>query len=280
MTDPTAPQNVPPQNVVVVLLDSLNRHMLGAYGGAEFATPNLDRFAASTPRASPTTSPVRCRACPPATTSSAARSTSSGSRGARSSCGRSRSPPTLRRRRGHDDARVRSPAPVRDRRRELPHRLQRLGLRARPRGRPVAHRRRPVGVRDARHCRRVDGGWFIRERFGIDDAKVGRRHYDDSRTWFRAEDDFPGPRTMRSRRVAGCATRRSAPRPVDAVRRRVRPARAVRHARAVGVDVRRRAVGRRAADLAAVHRRRHRRGQLDRAARAATSGPTTAPSCR
>ena len=33
----------PPDNVVVVLLDSLNRHMLGAYGGTEFATPNLDR---------------------------------------------------------------------------------------------------------------------------------------------------------------------------------------------------------------------------------------------
>jgi arylsulfatase A-like enzyme len=36
-----------PRNAVVVLLDSLNRHMLGAYGGTEFETPNLDRFAAS-----------------------------------------------------------------------------------------------------------------------------------------------------------------------------------------------------------------------------------------
>jgi arylsulfatase A-like enzyme len=35
-----------PDNVVVVLLDSLNRHMLGSYGGEEFETPNLDRFAA------------------------------------------------------------------------------------------------------------------------------------------------------------------------------------------------------------------------------------------
>ncbi len=34
-----------PRNVIVVLLDSLNRHMLGAYGGTEFETPNLDRFA-------------------------------------------------------------------------------------------------------------------------------------------------------------------------------------------------------------------------------------------
>ena len=104
----------------------------------------------------------------------------------------------------------------------------------------------------------VDGGWFIRERFGIDDTDVGRRHYDDSRTWFRAEDDFPGPRTMRDGRVVA-ARPGGRPRPVDAVRRRVRPARAVRHARAVGVDVRRRAVGRRPVDLAAVHRRRHRR---------------------
>jgi len=34
-----------PQNAIVVLLDSLNRHMLGAYGGREFDTPHLDRFA-------------------------------------------------------------------------------------------------------------------------------------------------------------------------------------------------------------------------------------------
>lgn len=34
-----------PRNAIVILLDSLNRHMLGAYGGREFSTPNLDRFA-------------------------------------------------------------------------------------------------------------------------------------------------------------------------------------------------------------------------------------------
>ena len=38
------------RNAVVVLLDSLNRHMLGAYGGTEFETPNLDRFAAGSVR--------------------------------------------------------------------------------------------------------------------------------------------------------------------------------------------------------------------------------------
>ena len=32
-------------NVIVLLLDSLNRHEIGAYGGTAFDTPNLDRFA-------------------------------------------------------------------------------------------------------------------------------------------------------------------------------------------------------------------------------------------
>jgi arylsulfatase A-like enzyme len=34
-----------PKNLVVVLLDSLNRHMLEAYGGTEFTTPNIAGFA-------------------------------------------------------------------------------------------------------------------------------------------------------------------------------------------------------------------------------------------
>jgi arylsulfatase A-like enzyme len=40
----------PIRNVVLVLLDSLNRHMLGCYGGREFATPNIDRLAARSMR--------------------------------------------------------------------------------------------------------------------------------------------------------------------------------------------------------------------------------------
>lgn len=39
-----------PTNLVVVLLDSLNRHLLGCYGGTEFDTPNLDAFARSAVR--------------------------------------------------------------------------------------------------------------------------------------------------------------------------------------------------------------------------------------
>ena len=70
-----------PTNVGVVLLDSLNRHMLGSYGGTEFDDPEPRPVRRpSEPPASPTTSPARCRACRPATTSSAVRSTSSGSR--------------------------------------------------------------------------------------------------------------------------------------------------------------------------------------------------------
>jgi len=34
-----------PRNVVLVLLDSLNRHLVGPYGSTEFDTPNLDRLA-------------------------------------------------------------------------------------------------------------------------------------------------------------------------------------------------------------------------------------------
>ena len=33
------------KNAVVILLDSLNRHMIGNYGGTEFETPNINRFA-------------------------------------------------------------------------------------------------------------------------------------------------------------------------------------------------------------------------------------------
>jgi arylsulfatase A-like enzyme len=41
-----APPATAPRRAVVILLDSLNRHLLGCYGGTEFATPSLGRFAA------------------------------------------------------------------------------------------------------------------------------------------------------------------------------------------------------------------------------------------
>ena len=60
-----------PRNVIVVLLDSLNRSLIGPYGGEEFDTPELDRFARRA---------VRWR------------STSCGGPGGRSRCGRTPSP--------------------------------------------------------------------------------------------------------------------------------------------------------------------------------------------
>ncbi len=43
---PDAPGAGRPRRAVVVLLDSLNRHLLGPYGGREFDTPQIDRLAA------------------------------------------------------------------------------------------------------------------------------------------------------------------------------------------------------------------------------------------
>jgi len=45
-TDSAQPPARTPKNAIVILLDSLNRRMVGAYGGREFDTPNLDRMAA------------------------------------------------------------------------------------------------------------------------------------------------------------------------------------------------------------------------------------------
>ena len=39
-----------PSSAVVLLLDSLNRHLIGPYGGTEFETPNLDRLASRSVR--------------------------------------------------------------------------------------------------------------------------------------------------------------------------------------------------------------------------------------
>jgi arylsulfatase A-like enzyme len=43
---PHEPARALPKNAIVVLLDSLNRHLLGCYGGREFETPEIDRLAA------------------------------------------------------------------------------------------------------------------------------------------------------------------------------------------------------------------------------------------
>ena len=81
------------------------------------------------------TTSARCPACRRGTTSCAARSTSCGSPGARWRSGRTPSPRACATPGVVTPADQRPPAPVRDRRRELPRRLHRLGLPARPRGR-------------------------------------------------------------------------------------------------------------------------------------------------
>ena len=170
-----------PRNVVVVLLDSLNRHMLGSYGGQEFDTPELDRFARA--RDPVHTAPHRLAAVHPGPPRHPVRrarlpvATVGIDRGVG---GLDRPPPPPER--GHHDAADRPSAPVRGRRRELPHRLRRVGLRARPRERSVAHPRRPVLDGRARACRPPPGS--------------SPTTTTSSRTWFRDESDFPGPRTM------------------------------------------------------------------------------------
>ena len=143
------------------------------------------------------------------------------------------------RRRHLHDAGVGPPAPVRDGRRELPHRLRRLGLPARPRGRPVAHPPRPVVDRRAGAARPP--------------AAVGAR-LRRRRTWFRDEADFPGPNTMAAAAAwldGELSAERGPGRAGPARGRRVRPARALRRARAVGEPLRPR-LGGRAPHLAAV----------------------------
>ena len=213
--------------------------MLGSTAASEFATPNLDRFAHERdalhpPRhrfaalhARPPRHPLR-RARLPVEAVGVDRAVGGVDHGHAAPGGRD------------DDARVRPSAPVRDRRRELPHRLQRAGTtsavtRATRGARPPT--RSAYGMPPStRRPGAVDGGWFIRERFGIDDGTVGRRPLRPTPARGSAPRTTSPARARCAPPRRGCATRRAAPRPVDAVRRRVRSARAVRHPRAVGVE--------------------------------------------
>ena len=178
MTAGPPTENARAKNAVVILLDSLNRHMLGAYGGTAFKTPNLDRLAARS---------VRFRKhftgslpCMPARHDILC--------GALDFLWKPWGSVELwedaitrqlhRRWRDHPADQRPSPS-VRDRRRELPRRLHRLGLSARTRGR--AWKTRP------------DPSWIGSPKF-FDRFMP----YDNSRGWFRGEADFPGPRTMRA----------------------------------------------------------------------------------
>ncbi len=186
-----------PRNLVVLLLDSLNRHMLGSYGGTEFETPHLDRFARE--RAVRFTSHVTgSLPCMPARHDIL--------------CGSLdflwrpwgsievwEEPITSQLRRAGVTTMLVS---------DHPHLFEVGGenyhtdfsawdyVRGHE-GDPWRTYSDPsyIGA-PARPAR--GGGWYWRDRLGLEGAGVGDRPYDRSRTFFRAEEDFPGPRTMRA----------------------------------------------------------------------------------
>ncbi len=185
-------------NMVVVVLDSLNRHLLGAYGGTEFATPNLDRFAARSSRF--TNHVTGSLPCMPARHDIL--------------CGALdflwkpwgsielwEEPITAALRRAGVTTMLVS---------DHPHLFETGGENYHTdfaawdyvrggEGDPWRTHPDPsaIGAPSSLPAA-ADGGWFLRSRFGITGETAGRRHYDDSRSWFRHESDFPGPTTMRA----------------------------------------------------------------------------------
>ena len=171
-----------PRDVVVVLLDSLNRHLLGSYGGTEFDTPNLDRLAARSVRF--TNHHTGSLPCMPARHDLLVGALDFPWRPWGSIEVWEDAVTHLLRR----DAGI-STMLVSDH----PHLFETGGenyhtdfgawdyLRG-PRGRPVAHPARPVVDRGARAPRPP--------------AARGSTATTRSRTWFTDEADFPGPRTM------------------------------------------------------------------------------------
>ena len=181
-----------PTNVAVVLLDSLNRHMLGCYGSHEFETPNLDRFAAT--RATRFTNHVTgSLPCMPARHDIL--------------CGALdflwkpwgsielwEAPIT----RVLQQAGVTSHLAT-----DHPHLFETGGenyhtdfdgweyVRGHEGDLWRTHPDPTWAGTPALPARR--GGWFYQKQFGVEGLHRG---YDESRTFFRAEEDWPGPRTM------------------------------------------------------------------------------------
>jgi arylsulfatase A-like enzyme len=192
-----------PRNVVVVLLDSLNRHMLGSYGGTEFDTPNLDRFAArSSQFRSHVTGSLPCMPArhdilvgaldflwkPWGSIELWEESITASLRRANVATMLVSDHPHLFETGGEnyhvdfagwDYVRGHEGDPWKTYADPSAYGAPTLTTE----GRPL--------ITNA-----ADGGWFLRDQLGIADRSFGHRHYDDSRTWFRSEDDFPGPRTM------------------------------------------------------------------------------------
>ena len=179
MTAADAPRAAKPKNVIVVLLDSLNRHMLGAYGGREFATPNLDRFAARALRFEKHF--VGSLPCMPARHDIL--------------CGALdflwkpwgsielwEEPITVPLRKQGVTTMLVS---------DHPHLFETGGENYHTDFRAWEYVRGHEG--DAWKSR-ADPSWMGTP--ALPAAAAAHRHYDDSRTWFREELDFPGPRTM------------------------------------------------------------------------------------
>ena len=184
-------------NVIVVLLDSLNRHMLGAYGGTEFETPNLDRFAARSTRF--TNHVTGSLPCMPARHDIL--------------CG---SLDFLWKPWGSIELWEESITAALQRSgvttmlvSDHPHLFETGGENYHTdfhgwtyerghEGDPWRTYADPTAIGAPSLPPTVDGGWFLRQRLNVDNDRFGRRHYDDARTWFRAEEDFPGPKTMRA----------------------------------------------------------------------------------
>ena len=216
------------------------------YGGAEFDTPNLDRFAQRVGAVRRTTTPARCRACPArhdmlvrrARLPLAAVGLDRAVGGGRSPCAAA----TRRRRRRCSSPTIRT----------CSRPAARTTTATSPRGTTSAATRATRG--GPAPTRSWIGAPAVRPR-------ARRRRTTDSRAWFRAEDDFPGPRTMAA--AGAVARRRSAgtARPVlpasstSSIRtsRSTRPSRGRRCTTPTGTGPH--------LDLAAVHRRRDRQGR-------------------
>jgi arylsulfatase A-like enzyme len=186
-------QQSKPDNLLVILLDSLNRHHLGCYGGTEFATPNIDRFAARSVRFdNHVTGSLPCMP--------ARHDILVGSLDFLWRCWGSielwESSIVANIREGGIPSMLIT---------DHPHLFETGGenyhtdfgawdyVRGHE-GDPWRTQPDPSWMGSPTLPAR-DGGWFWKRQFGVDDL---HRHYDDSRTYFRDEADFPGPKTMQA----------------------------------------------------------------------------------
>ena len=255
-----------PRDVVVVLLDSLNRHLLGCYGGTEFDTPNLDRLAARSVRF--TNHHTGSLPCMPARHDLLVGALDFPWRPWGSIEVWEDAVTALLRR----DAGI-STMLVSDH----PHLFETGGENYHTDFGAWDYLR---GHEDDPWRTRPDPSWIGAPALPVRRAPW-ERGYDISRTWFKDEAEFPGPRTMAAAAswldgelTASARPRRARP----AGGRRVRPARALRRPGAVGQPLRPR-LGGRAAHLAAL-RHAARSSRASPIARACTCARSTAPSSR